>query len=189
VLQEVFFNIYRYPHRFNAEREDAFRVWSAMIVRNTVLKHLRSLGRASKGQVVADELLVQPAVPSASPLSGAIEAESQDECARVYLTYLHLYLHFYGMLSERERAALHMVEVEESSYRAAAEALGIKLENLKMVIFRARRKIHRAMRRAFEGLSAECRPARDPRALAAGAERGALLRLDDEPEARASEVE
>src|SRR6516164_4050465 len=28
VLQEVFFNIYRYPHRFNAEREDAFRVWS-----------------------------------------------------------------------------------------------------------------------------------------------------------------
>src|SRR5262245_2792998 len=45
VLQEVFFNVYRYPHRFNAEREDAFRVWSAMIVRNTVLKHLRSVGR------------------------------------------------------------------------------------------------------------------------------------------------
>ncbi len=162
VLQEVFFNVYRYPHRFDAQREDAFRVWSAMIVRNTVLKHLRSLGRATKNHVVADELLAQPAVPSASPLSGAIEAESQDECARVYLTYLHLYLHFYGMLSERERAALHLVEVEESSYRAAAEVLGIKLENLKMVIFRARRKIHRAMKRVFEGLSAECRPARDP---------------------------
>ncbi len=162
VLQEVFFNIYRYPHRFDAQREDAFRVWSAMIVRNTVLKHLRSLGRATKNQVVADELLVQPAVPSASPLVGAIEAESQEECTRVYLTYLHLYLHFYGMLSERERAALHLVEVEGSSYRAAAEGLGIKLENLKMVIFRARRKIHRAMKRVFEGLSAECRPARDP---------------------------
>src|SRR5690349_24728447 len=76
-LQEVFFNIYRYPHRFNAERDDAFRVWSAMIVRNTVLKHLRSLGRATKNQVVADELIAQPAVPSSSPLSGAIEAESQ----------------------------------------------------------------------------------------------------------------
>jgi RNA polymerase sigma-70 factor (ECF subfamily) len=179
VLQEVFFNIYRYPHRFNAEREDAFRVWSAMIVRNTVLKHLRSLGRAAKNQVVADDLLVKPAVPSASPLSGAIEAESQDECTRVYLTSLHLYLHFYGMLSERERAALHMVEVEETSYRAAAEALGIKLENLKMVIFRARRKIHRAMRRAFDGLSAECRPARDPRALVAGAGRGGELDAGD----------
>lgn len=200
VLQEVFFNIYRYPHRFNAEREDAFRVWSAMIVRNTVLKHLRSLGRATKNQVVADDLLVQPAVPAASPLSGAIEAESQDECARVYLTYLHLYLHFYGMLSERERAALHMVEVEETSYRAAAEALGIKLENLKMIIFRARRKIHRAMRRVFDGLSADCRPARDPRvqglgaaALLAGAGdagRDAFHGHDDGgPEADASEDE
>ncbi len=198
VLQEVFFNIYRYPHRFNAEREDAFRVWSAMIVRNTVLKHLRSLGRAAKHQLVSDDLLAQPAVPSASPLSGAIEAESRAECARVYLTYLHLYLHFYGMLSERERAALHMVEVEESSYRAAAETLGIKLENLKMVIFRARRKIHRAMRRVFDGLSADCRPARDPRAIDAAA-RGAVAgsagvaefldRNDDVPEADASEVE
>src|SRR5207244_3086683 len=35
VLQEVFFNIYRYPNRFNPERDDAFRVWSALIVRNT----------------------------------------------------------------------------------------------------------------------------------------------------------
>jgi RNA polymerase sigma factor (sigma-70 family) len=188
VLQEVFFNIYRYPHRFNAEREDAFRVWSAMIVRNTVLKHLRSLGRAAKHQLASDDLLTQPTVPSASPLSGAIEAESREECARVYLTYLHLYLHFYGMLSERERAALQMVEVEETSYRVAAQALGIKLENLKMVIFRARRKIHRAMRRVFDGLSADCRPARDPRALAAGAD-AALFASDEVPEADASEVE
>jgi RNA polymerase sigma factor (sigma-70 family) len=188
VLQEVFFNVYRYPHRFNCERDDAFRVWSAMIVRNTVLKHLRSLGRAAKHQLASDDLLTQPTVPSASPLSGAIEAESREECARVYLTYLHLYLHFYGMLSERERAALQMVEVEETSYRVAAQALGIKLENLKMVIFRARRKIHRAMRRVFDGLSADCRPARDPRALAAGAD-AALFASDEVPEADASEVE
>jgi DNA-directed RNA polymerase specialized sigma24 family protein len=46
VLQEVFFNIYRYPHRFDCERDDAFRVWTATIVRNTVLKHLRSLSRS-----------------------------------------------------------------------------------------------------------------------------------------------
>jgi len=31
-----------------------------------------------------------------------------------------------------------------------------------MVIFRARRKIHRSMRRVFEGLPPDCRPARDP---------------------------
>jgi RNA polymerase sigma-70 factor, ECF subfamily len=170
VLQEVFFNIYRYPHRFNSERDDAFRVWSAMIVRNTVLKHLRSLSRGGRAEVPFEDLSDQPEERSKNPLSGAIEHESLAECARVYLTYLHLYLRFYSMLSERERRALHLVEVEERSYREAARDLDIKLENLKMVIFRARRKIHRSMRRVFDGLSPDCRPAREPRPAGEGSE-------------------
>jgi RNA polymerase sigma factor (sigma-70 family) len=168
VLQEVFFNVYRYPHRFNAEREDAFRVWSAMIVRNTVLKHLRSQGRSGRMEIPFEDLGDQPEPEMRNPLAGAMDQESERECGRVYLTYLHLYLKFYSMLSARERSAIHLVEVEESSYRDAAEQLGIKLENLKMVIFRARRKIHRAMRRVFEGLPPECKPARDPRAAELG---------------------
>lgn len=163
VLQEVFFNVYRYPHRFNCEREDAFRVWSAMIVRNTVLKHLRSNGRNGRLEVPFEDLGDQAEPEARNPLAGAMDQESERECGRVYLTYLHLYLKFYSMLSARERSAIHLVEVEECSYRDAAERLGIKLENLKMVIFRARRKIHRAMRRVFEGLPPECKPARDPR--------------------------
>jgi RNA polymerase sigma-70 factor (ECF subfamily) len=162
VLQEVFFNVYRYPHRFNSEREDAFRVWSAMIVRNTVLKHLRSQGKGGRMEVPFEDLSDQPEERTTTPLRGVIEQESLKECGRVYLTYLHLYLRFYTMLSERERQAIHMVEVDERSYREAAATLGIKLENLKMVIFRARRKIHRSMRRVFEGLPPDCRPARDP---------------------------
>jgi RNA polymerase sigma-70 factor (ECF subfamily) len=171
VLQEVFFNIYRYPHRFNCERDDAFRVWTATIVRNTVLKHLRSLSRSGLGEVAIDELSEPGAAPAASlggePLRGVIEGESQSECTRVYLNYLYLYLCFYRMLSEREQRAIRLVEVDGLSYRDAARALGIKLENLKMVIFRARRKIHRSMRRVFEGLPPDLRPARDP----AGADR------------------
>ncbi len=163
VLQEVFFNVYRYPHRFNSAREDAFRVWSAMIVRNTVLKHLRSLSRGGRTEVNFEDIPDQPAPGSPNPLTGAIEAESSGECAQVYLTYLQLYLKFYGMLSEREQLALRLVEVDECSYRDAAARLEIKLENLKMVIFRARRKIHRSMKRIFEGRSHDCRPARDPR--------------------------
>ena len=99
-----------------------------------------------------------------SAVIARLEHESRFECTRFYLTYLHLYLRFYSMLSERERRALHMIEVEERSYREAADELGIRLENLKMVIFRARRKIHRSMRRVFEGLPADLRPARDPAA-------------------------
>lgn len=168
VLQEVFFNVYRYPHRFNAERDDAFRVWSAMIVRNTVLKHLRSQSRGGRVEIPFEDLSDQPESLGQSPLSGAIERESNDECSRVYVAYLQLYLRFYGMLSDRERRALHLVEVEGFSYRDAAADLEIKLENLKMVIFRARRKIHRAMRRVFDGLAPDCRPARDPKRGASG---------------------
>jgi hypothetical protein len=99
---------------------------------------------------------------TAEPSRGVIDDESQLECTRVYLNYLYLYLRFYQMLSEREQRAIRMVEVSGLSYRDAADELGIKLENLKMVIFRARRKIHRSMRRVFEGLPPDLRPARDP---------------------------
>jgi len=163
VLQEVFFNIYRYPHRFNREREDAFRVWSAMIVRNTVLKHLRAQGRGGRAEVPFEDLSDQPEVRAASPLSGAIESESRAVCLNAYFLILDKYLKFYGRLSPREQTALHRVEVGGCSYREAADELGIKLENLKMVIFRARRKIFRAMRREFDGMSPDCRPAREPR--------------------------
>jgi RNA polymerase sigma-70 factor (ECF subfamily) len=161
VLQEVFFNIYRYPHRFNCERQDAFRVWTATIVRNTVLKHLRTLSRSGQGEVAIEELSEPSSSPISEPLRGVIEGESQSECTRVYLNYLYLYLRFYRMLSEREQRAIQLVEVSGLSYREAARELGIKLENLKMVIFRARRKIHRSMRRVFEGLPPDLRPARE----------------------------
>jgi Sigma-70, region 4 len=134
-----------------------------MIVRNTVLKHLRSQGRGGHVEVPFEDLSDQPEERGVNPLGGVIERESNKECGRVYLTYLHLYLEFYAMLSSRERKAIHMVEVEERSYREAADRLGIKLENLKMVIFRARRKIHRSMRRVFDGLPPDCRPAREPK--------------------------
>ncbi len=188
VLQEVFFNVYRYPHRFDASRDDAFRVWSAMIVRNTVLKHLRSVSRRHRGEVAIEDLAGEVETQGAGPLARAVETESNSECARVYLTYLQMYLAFYALLSERERRALQMVEVEDASYRQAAEELGIKLENLKMVVFRARRKIQRAMRRAFDAALQPQRPAQAGRALLLGADDEAELledpRASDEQEGR-----
>ncbi|MEM6674245.1 MAG: sigma-70 family RNA polymerase sigma factor [Planctomycetota bacterium] len=161
VLQEVFFNVYRYPHRFDASRQDAFRVWSAMIVRNTVLKHMRSRSTGGGRMEIPFEDLSDQAVSSGeTPLGDVLDDEENAECSRAYVLYLQLYLQFYSMLADRERRALFLVEVDGVSYREAAADLGIKLENLKMVIFRARRKIHRAMRRVFDGLSPDCKPAR-----------------------------
>ncbi len=157
LLQEVFFNIYRYPSRFDCSRDDAFRVWTATIVRNTVLKHLRSLSRSGRAEVPFEDLSEQPETGEIEPLGGVIQRESEGQCQDVFVLYLHLYLQLYRQLSEREQRALHLVEVEGVSYREAAADLQIKLENLKMVIFRARRKIHRAMRRVFEGSPPEMR--------------------------------
>ncbi len=163
LLQEVFFNIYRYPRRFDCSRPDAFRVWTATIVRNTVLKHLRSLSRSGRAEVPFEDLSEHPESGDHEPIGGVIQSESEAECRRVYVIYLHLYLTFYGRLSAREQRALHLVEVAGVSYRDAANDLGIKLENLKMVIFRARRKIYRAMRRVFDGLPPELRSNDDER--------------------------
>jgi RNA polymerase sigma factor (sigma-70 family) len=163
LLQEVFFNVYRYPRRFDAARPDAFRIWTTTIVRNTVLKQLRSLSRSGRAEVPFEDLSEHPEESDSGPLGGAIERESEDSCKRVYLVYLHLYLEFYKRLSLREQEALRLVEVEGVCYRDAAAELGIKLENLKMVIFRARRKITRAMKRVFDGLPPELRPAREPK--------------------------
>ncbi len=161
LLQEVFFNIYRYPSRFDSSRDDAFRVWTATIVCNTVLKHLRSLSRSGRAEVPFEDLSEHPETGEVEPLGGVIERESEGRCRGVYVLYLHMYLQLYRQLSEREQRALHLVEVENVSYRDAAGDLGIKLENLKMVIFRARRKIHRAMHRIFEGNAPELRAPRE----------------------------
>ena len=56
--------------------------------------------------------------------------------------------HLYG----RQRKALTLVEVDAMRYRDASVIMGMKLENLKMVVCRARKKIAREITEI-----AECR--------------------------------
>lgn len=149
VLQEVFFNIYRYPHRFDGEKPEAFRHWANTIIRNTVLKHLRQSGRPVRFEFVGEEFAERPDDRSENPLHETIDTEGEGDAARAYLLTLNLYLEAFEELSEREQQALELVEVEGLCYRDAAGALRMKIENLKMVIFRARRKMYRQMRRQF----------------------------------------
>ncbi len=152
VLQEVFLNIYRYPHRFNAEKADSFRNWGHRIVRNTLLKNLKGESKRSRLTTLEEDLGLRPDSRLRTPARIAEESENAVVVDCAYLLYLNLYLVHFNKLSEKERRALTMVEVEGESYKAAAEALGIRLENLKMVIFRGRRKILRSMSRSLTRL-------------------------------------
>lgn len=149
VLQEVFLNIYRYPHRFLADKADAFRGWGHRIARNTLLKFLKSQSKIARFQEIDDEVLQPEDLRTRRPDRAAIEAESATTVDNAYLLYLQLYLLHFGKLSAKEQHALTMVEVDGVSYRDAAADLGIRLENLKMVIFRGRRKIFRGMQRSL----------------------------------------
>ncbi len=145
VVQEVFLNIYRYPHRFHADKADAFRGWGHRIARNTLLKFLKGQSRLARFLEMDEEVLQPVDTHVRSPDRAASEAESATAVNHAYLMWLQLYLLHFGRLSPKEQRALTMVEVEGVSYRDAAAALEIRLENLKMVIFRGRRKIFRGM--------------------------------------------
>ena len=153
VLQEVFLNIYRYPHRFLPDRADAFRGWGHRIARNTLLKFLKGQAKLAHFRELDDEVMQPEDLRSRRPDRAASEAESAEVVNHAYVLYLQLYLMHFGRLSPKERRALTLVEVEGVSYRDAATDLGIRLENLKMVIFRGRRKIFRGMEQSLCALS------------------------------------
>ena len=159
VLQEVFLNIYRYPHRFLADKADAFRGWGHRIARNTLLKFLKGQSRLSRFQAIDEETMQPEDLRTRRPDLAASDAEGASVVNRAYLMYLQLYMLHFARLSTKERRALTMVEVDGRSYRDAAEDLGIRLENLKMVIFRGRRKIFRGMERSLAEMASECESA------------------------------
>jgi len=144
VLQDVFLSIYRYSTGFREGKPHAFRNWSYSIIRNMIYKHLKQRGNHetdSEGflEIVEDRNAV-------NPLSNLIQREGIKEFQKLYIYYLTLYLNIYNSsLTPRERKGLQLVEVDEKRYREASEIMGIKLENFKMVICRARKKILKRM--------------------------------------------
>ncbi len=151
ILQDVFFSIFRYPHKFRDEKEFSFRNWSYSIIRNTILKHLRGSNATTLVSDAVAESVEDESEPN--PLTSLEDDENRGECGIRWLLILGNYLTAYRRLNDRERRALELVEVENVRYREASERLDIKLENLKMVICRARKKIFRSITQVAGGES------------------------------------
>lgn len=142
VVQDTFVNIYRYPDRFDGTRSIAFRIWSGTILDNVVRRKLRSSRRNGVVALRPGEQLEQQADPrETEPETQAIEHEARQSVALAYQLFLGLYLDAYLTLSERERFVLQMVEVKGLRYAELAGLVHLRPEALKMVVFRARRRI------------------------------------------------
>jgi RNA polymerase sigma factor (sigma-70 family) len=143
VFQDVLVNVYRYPDRFDARRPGAFRAWVSTIIDNAIRRRFRK--RASAPDLVLtpdDELCRAEDVRAIEPVDAAVGREAGERAAGAVGILLAAYWQAYASLNERERLVLHLVEVEGRRYAEIAERLGIRPEALKMVVFRARRRIH-----------------------------------------------
>lgn len=144
ILQDVFLSIYRYPSRFREDKKFAFRNWTYSIIRNTIFKHLKMRENHEYSSDVLTDIVEDK--KARNPLQNLVKTESLKRFKKLYILYLILYLNVVNnFLTSRERLALQLVEVEDKRYREASEQLGIKLENFKMVVCRARKKILKHM--------------------------------------------
>jgi RNA polymerase sigma factor (sigma-70 family) len=144
ILQETFLAIYRYPTKFCPDKPNAFRNWSYSIIRNTIYRHLQTKGRDGVPIEIFTEIL--PDEKAKSPVQETANAEAEIHCRRVYGLVLALYTDIYERdLKPRDQLALQLVEIERLGYREAAEQLGIRLENFKMIVCRARKKIFQSL--------------------------------------------
>ena len=154
VWQDTIVNIYRYPDRFLASRPGAFAAWSSTIVDNAIRRHLRRSKR-DLGMTLRDPETLQEQADT-SMREPSMEAENNEEClatAAAFGVVLQAYLVAFQRLGERERFVLQMVEVRRMRYAELAQILGIRPEALKMVVFRARKRIHEHLGRLLSGAS------------------------------------
>lgn len=143
ILQDTLVNIYRYPDRFLPSRPGAFAAWSSTIVDNTIRRQLRRGRRTADVTISSPDLLQQYADHGAREPS--LQAQDHEECKctlSAYSLLLHCYLVAFGTLSERERFVLQMVEVRQMRYQELANVIGTRAEALKMVVFRARKRVY-----------------------------------------------
>ncbi|MBX3462315.1 MAG: sigma-70 family RNA polymerase sigma factor [Planctomycetes bacterium] len=143
VLQDAIVNIYRYPDRFRASRPGAFAAWSSTIVDNAIRRQLRDRRR---GPVLAREdpdLLLRDCADEwiREPSRLVQDREECEAAASAYALLLQIYLLAFGTLSDRERFVLEMVEVRGRRYAELASVLAMRPEALKMVVFRARKRV------------------------------------------------
>lgn len=143
LVQDVFINVYRYAGSFRDERPQSFQVWIGAIARN-IVRRAMSRPRTASLQAFPEDLQ-EPVDLRPGPISQLQSVEDQRALRTAWLIFLGHYADAYATLSERDQRAIMLVEVEERSYKECCELLDVGMSNMKMIMFRARKRIQAKM--------------------------------------------
>lgn len=143
LLQDTFVNVFRYPRGFREQHAGSYRVWVRTIAGNIVRRARATTRRASLQAL--PEGLQEPADPKEAPDSTASLEEQKGRLRSAWAVFLLHYARAYEELRPRDRLALRLVEVEGRSYAEAGRILDVGRSNMKMIIFRARKRIAQRM--------------------------------------------
>jgi RNA polymerase sigma factor (sigma-70 family) len=146
ILQDTFVNVYRYPGAFRDEHGGSFRVWVRTIAGNVVRRCSISRLRNAQQELVE---LPEPEDRSGGPAQQILEEDESLQLRRAWILLLFYYAEAWKELGQRDRRTLHLVEVEGLSYQEAGRVLEVRRSNMKMIVFRSRRRLARRIREAM----------------------------------------
>lgn len=156
ILQDTIVNVYRYPDRFLASRPGAFAAWSSTIVDNAIRRQMRRQRHGADIALSSPEALQEQA--DLGVREPSLVAQDHEECsatAHAYGLLLQCYLAAFRTLSDREQFVLQMVEVRSMRYAQLATVLAVRPEALKMIVFRARKRMFERTAGLFESAATQ----------------------------------
>lgn len=158
LLQDTFVNVYRYARGFRSEHGGSFRVWVRTIAAN-VVRRARSVAARLRFVSSEHDLLFAVESEHRSPQSRVMDGEETRGLRDAYVILLQHYLAAYEQLSERDRRALELVELDGLSYAQVCEVLNVGHSNMKMIMLRARRRLLQRMALSLGAMSSEAEAA------------------------------
>ncbi|WP_409347017.1 RNA polymerase sigma factor [Paenibacillus sp. MBLB4367] len=124
IAQESFAEIYVHRSRFNPKYR--FKPYLFTIIRNKCVDHVRKLTRFKHVEL-------DTGIPVARTTEEVVLNREKRSVIQSKLLLLH----------EDYRTAIHLIDVEQFSYKEAAAIMGKNLMQMKILIYRARQKMKR----------------------------------------------
>lgn len=154
LLQDTYVNVYSYGSRFRDDQGSSFRVWVRTIAGNVLRRAGKRRGSRRAPQFSLQALpegLQEPVDPARGPALRMVEGEERSELGLAWTVLLGFYVRAFEALSERDRRALELVEVEGLSYAECCRVLRVSSSNMKMIMLRARRRLQAHLARTLGG--------------------------------------